>query len=118
MTMKTLSKGFQTKHPNPSSLKEYMMLTLADLNIMRSFIDIGPYKNIFPSLIQYTNGLKRSLHHYADIKRYTAVNSDQPIIYKEKTQTQSFHKILAKCIEAVKLISALITNSQSCFIRI
>ena len=29
-----------------------------------SFIDFGPYKNIFPSLIEYSNGLKRSLHHY------------------------------------------------------
>ena len=85
---------------------------------MTSFIDFGPYKNIFPSLIEYANGLKRSIHHYADIKRHSPVNSDQPITYEEKSQTQSFHKILAECIEEVKLILALITNSQSQFIRI
>ena len=83
-----------------------------------SFIEFSPYKNIFPSLIEYANGLKRSLHHYADIKRYSLVNSDQPIMYEERSQTQSFHKILAECIEEVKLILALITNSHSWFMKI
>ena len=83
-----------------------------------SFIDFSPYKNIFTSLIEYANGLKRSLHHYADIKRYSQVKSDLPITYEEKSGTQSFHKLLAECIEEVKLISALVTNLQSQFIRI
>ena len=54
-----------------------------------------------------------SLHHYADIERYSPVNIDQPITYEEKSQTQSFHKILAECIEQVKLISALITTDDN-----
>ena len=80
---------------------------------MTSFIDFGPYKYTFSLLIEYANGLKRSLCHYASIKRYSSVNSDQPITYEEKSRTQSFHKILAECIEEVKLISTLITSSQS-----
>ena len=83
-----------------------------------SFIDFSPYKTILPSLTEYANGLKRSWHHYEDIKRYTSVNNDQPITYKEKSPTQSFLKILAECLEEVKLISALITNSPSQFVRI
>ena len=33
------------------------------------------------------------------------------------SQNQSFHNILAECIEEVKLISALITNCHSQFVR-
>ena len=61
---------------------------------------------------------KRSLHHYASIKRYSPVNNDQPITYAEKRRTQSYHKILAECIKEVTLISTLITNSQFWFMRI
>ena len=38
-------------------------------------------------------------------------------MYEEKSQTQSFHKILAERIEEVKLIIALITSSHSQFVR-
>ena len=51
-----------------------------------SFIYFGPYKYTFPSLIVYSNGLKRSLHHYASIKRYSPVNSDQPITYEKRAE--------------------------------
>ena len=80
-------------------------------------MDFSPYKNTF-SINEYANGLKRSLYHYVSIKRYSPVNGDQPTTYEEKSRTQSFHKILAECIEEVKLISTLITNSQSQFMRI
>ena len=82
------------------------------------FIGFGPYKYIFSSLIEYANGLKRKLHYYATVKRYSQVYSDQPITYEERRRMQSFHKILVECIEEVKLISTLITNSQSQFMRI
>ena len=36
----------------------------------------------------------------------------------KKSQTQSFHKILVECIEEFKMISALVTNSHSQFIKI
>ena len=49
---------------------------------MTSFIDFIPYKNVYPSLTEYANGLKRSLNHYADIKKYSTVNSDQSPINK------------------------------------
>ena len=73
---------------------------------------------MFSSLFEYVNGLMRSLFQYASIKRYSTVNSDQPITHKEKIIVQLFHKILAECIEEVKLISTSVTNSQSQFLRL
>ena len=68
--------------------------------------------------VEYANGMKRSLHHYASIKKYSPVDSDQPVTYEEKIITQSFQKIFAECIEEVKLTSTLISNLQSQFMRI
>ena len=105
--------------PQPIFFKRLHDVTLSRSQYrVTSFIDFSPYKNIFPSSSEYANSPKRSLHHYADTKGYPSVNSDQPIMYEEKIQTQPLHKILAKCIEEVKLISALITNTHSWFIRI
>ena len=88
------------------------MLLLDDFNIeWQAFLDFISYKYTFSPLISYANDLKRSLCHYASINRYSPVNNDQPFTYVGKSRTQYFHKILAECIEEVKLISTLITNS-------
>ena len=77
---------FSNKTPQPVSLERLHDVTLSRSQYrVTSLIDLCPHKNIFPSLIEYGNGLKRSLHHYADIKRYSLVNSDQPIMHEEKS---------------------------------
>ena len=77
---------FSNKMPQPLFFERLHDVTLSRSQYrVTSFIDFSPYKNIFPSLIEYANGLKRSLHHYADIKGYSTVNSDQPIIYEENS---------------------------------
>ena len=112
-------QGFLNKMPQLIFFERLHDITLSRSQYRTTgFIDFGPYKNIFPLISEYVNGLKQSLHHCADIKRYSPVNSDQPITYEEKTKTQSFHKILGDCTEEVKLISALITTSKSQFVRI
>ena len=113
------AQRFTNKTPQPVFFERLHDVTLSRSQYrVTSFIDFSPYIYTFPSLIEYVNGLKRSLHHYASIRRYSPVNNDQPITYEEKSRTQSFHKILAECIEKAKLISTLITNSQSQFLRI
>ena len=107
------------KVPQPVFFKRLHDIILSGSQYrVTSFIDLSPYTGIFPSLIEYAYGLKRSLCHYANIERYSSVNSGQPILYEEKSQTPSIHKILAECIEKVKLFSALVTNSHSQFIKI
>ena len=109
---------FLNKMPQPVFFERLQDVTLSrSQDRVESCIDFSPYKNIPYSLTEYANSLKRTLHHYANI-RYSPVNRDQPIMYEEKRHMQSFHKILAECIEEVKLITALITNSHSQCIRI
>ena len=86
-----------------------MMSPLAGLNEQALLTSV--HIKYIPFINWICQWSKRSLHQYADIKRYSPVNSDQPITYEEKSQTQSFHKILAEHIEEIKLISALVTNS-------
>ena len=77
---------FLNKTPQPVFFERVHDVTLSRSQYrVTSFIDFGSCSNIFHSLIEYANGLKRSLHHYADIKRYSPVNSDQPITYEEKS---------------------------------
>ena len=119
MIMQDFVKRFSNKTPQPIFFERLHNVTLSRSQYrVMSFIDFGPYRCTFPSLIEYANGLKRSLCHYARAKRYSSVDSDQPITYEETSRTQSFHKILAECIEEVKLISTWITYSQSQFMRI
>ena len=84
--MKDFAQRSSNKTPQTVFLERIHNVTLSRSQYrVTSFIDFGPYKNIFLSLIEYANDLKRSLHHYADIKRYSPVNSDQPITYEEKS---------------------------------
>ena len=80
-------------------------------DFIQKFSNKTPQPVFFKRLHDFT--LSRSQYR---VSRYSPVNSDQPIMYEEKSQTQSFHKSLAECIEEVKLISALVTNSHSQFI--
>ena len=116
--MEDLFQRFSSKTPQPVFFERLHDITLSRSHYrVKSFISFSPYKYAFPSLIEYANGLKRNLCHHASIKRYSPVNNDQPITYEEKSRTQSFHIVLAECIEEVKLISTSITNSQSWFVR-
>ena len=119
MIMEDFVQRFSNKTPQPIFFERLHDVTLSRSQYtVTSFIDFRPYNHTFLSLIEYANGLKRSLCHYASIQRYSPVNNYQPISYKEENRTQSFHKILAECIKEVKLTSTLITNSQSQFMRI
>ena len=89
VTMEDFVQRFLNKTPQPIFFERLHDVTLSRFQYRgTSLIDFGPYKNIFPSLIEYANGLKRSLHHYADIKGYSSVNSDQPSTYEEESRTQ------------------------------
>ena len=82
--MEDFVQRFFNKTPQPIFFERLHNVTLSTSQYrVTSFIDFGQYKNTFPSLIEYANGLKRSLHHYADIKMYSSVNIDQPITYEE-----------------------------------
>ena len=104
--MEDFVQRFSKKTPQPIFFERLHDVTLCRCQYrVTNFIDFSPYKYTFPSLIEYANGLKRSLCHYASIKRYSPDNSDQLVTYEEKSRTQSFHNILAECIEEVKMIS-------------
>ena len=47
-----------------------------------SFIDFGPYKNIFSNLLTYTGNLQQELHKSASMKAYTS-HEDTPITPEE-----------------------------------
>ena len=69
------TQWFSKKTPQPVFFERLHDVTLSSSQYrVTSFTDFNPYKNIFPSLLKYVNGLKRSLHHYADIKKYSQVN--------------------------------------------
>ena len=117
--MEDFVQRFSNKTPKPIFFEILPNVTPSRFQYrVASFINFSPYRYTFPSLIECADGLKRSLCHYASMKKYSTVNSDQPLTYEEKGRTHSFHKILAECIKEVKLISALITNLQSQFMRI
>ena len=117
--MEDFVQRFSNKTPKPIFFEWLHNVTLSrSQNRVTSFIDFSPYKYTFPSLIKYADGLKRNLYHYASIIRYSSVKSSQPMTYEENSRTQSFHRIIAECIEEVKMISTSIINSQSQFIRI
>ena len=52
---------FSNKTPQPIFLERLHDITLSRFQYgVTSFIDFGPYKDTFPSLIEYANGLKGS----------------------------------------------------------
>ena len=60
---------------------------------MSSFIDFGPYKNVFSNLLTYTGNLQQELHEYASMKAY-ASHDNTPITPEEKRRITSFNTIL------------------------
>ena len=76
-----------------------------------SFIDFGPYKNIFSVLLTYTGKLQQELHKYASMKSYT-LHEDTPITPEEKRRITSYNVIWREYSAECELIVTIINTSR------
>ena len=111
----TITKDFIEKYsnktPKPVFQCEQDVILSRSKYTVTSFVDFGPYKNIFSNLLTCIGNLKQELHTYASMKVYTSYNKDRPITLEEKGRTTSFHAILVVCSVEIELISNIINRS-------
>ena len=116
---KDFIEKYSNKTPKPVFFQHEQDIILSPSKYtVTSFIDLGPYKNIFSNLLPYAGNLQQELHKYATMKDYTPYNKDRPSSPEEKSRTVSFHAILIECSAKTELIANIINTLRIWFLSL
>ena len=80
-----------------------------------SFIDLGPYKNIFSNLLAYAGNLQQELNKYANVKAYNPYKGTSSTC-EERRRRISFHAISLECSAENEWIANIINTSRIQFL--
>ena len=111
-------KRYSNKTPKPVFFQCEQDIILSQTKYtVTSFIDFGPYKNIFSNLLTYAGNLQQEMHKHASMKAYTS-HEDIPITPEEKRRKTSFHAILIEYSAELELTTNIINTSRIQFLSL